>query len=74
MHVHGPALTPSSLIGPALVLLVWLGLSIYCINDLYQPSRRVLGFTKDIWALIILIIGIIGAVFYLVYGRDTSSR
>jgi hypothetical protein len=30
--------------------------------------------TKDVWALIILFIGIIGAVFYLLYGRDTSSR
>jgi hypothetical protein len=65
MQVHG-ALN--------LVYLVWAGLAIYCIIDLYQPSRRVLGFTKNIWALIILFIGIIGAVSYLLYGRDTSSR
>jgi hypothetical protein len=73
MQVHG-TFNPASLVGPALVLLVWVGLSIYCINDLYQPSRHVLGFTKDVWALIILFIGIIGAVCYLLYGRDTSSR
>jgi hypothetical protein len=73
MQMHG-TFNPVDLIGPGLILLVWVGLAIYCINDLYQPSRRVLGFTKDIWALIILFVGILGAVFYLLYGRDTSSR
>jgi hypothetical protein len=45
MVVHGP-FNPVFLIGPALVLLVWVGLAIYCLNDLSQPNRRVLGFTK----------------------------
>lgn len=70
-QVH-PALTPASLIGPAIVLLAWVGLAIYCINDLYQPNRRVQGFSKDVWAIIILFIGIIGAFLYLTYGRDQS--
>jgi phospholipase D-like protein len=73
MQVHGP-FNPAFLIGPALVMLVWVGLAIYCINDLYRPDRRVLGFTKNVWALVIVFIGILGAVFYLLYGRDTSSR
>lgn len=73
MPVHG-TFNPASLIGPMLLLLVWLGLAIYCIYDLYQPDRHVLGFTKNVWALIIVFVGIIGAAFYLLYGRDTPSR
>jgi len=74
MVVHG-TFNPASLIGPALILLVWLGLAIYSINDLYQPDRQVLGFTKNVWALIIVFVGIIGSVFYLLlYGRDNPSR
>jgi hypothetical protein len=70
-QVH-PTLTPASLIGPAIVLLAWVGLAIYCINDLYRPNRRVQGFSKDVWAIIILFIGIIGAFLYLTFGRDQS--
>jgi hypothetical protein len=47
-------------------------MAIYALNDLYQPNRRVQGFTKDVWAIIILLIGIVGAVAYLLYGRDNS--
>ncbi len=71
MKVHGP-LTPASLVLPLILLLVYVAFTVYCVNDLYQPNRRVLGFSKDIWAIIIVVVGIVGGVFYLIYGRDSS--
>jgi hypothetical protein len=41
---------------------------VYCLNDLYQPDRRVTG-AKDIWAIIIIIAGPIGWILYFSYGR-----
>lgn len=45
---------------------------VYCLNDLYQPDRRVNGATKDVWAVIIVIAGPIGWVLYFNYGRVSS--
>ncbi len=71
MPVHSP-FNPSSLVPIVVILLVWVGMAIYCVNDLYQLNRRVLGFSKDVWAIIIVVVGIFGSVFYLFYGRDNS--
>jgi hypothetical protein len=54
------------------VLLLDVGVVIYCLNDLYKPERRVNGYSKDIWAVIIIIGGLIGWALYFLYGRIDS--
>jgi hypothetical protein len=53
------------------ILVVDFGAIIYCLTDLYKPERRVNGYSKDVWALIILFGNIFGLFFYLRYGRET---
>jgi hypothetical protein len=45
---------------------------VYCLNDLYQPDRRVNAASKDVWAVIIVIAGPIGWVLYFTYGRTNA--
>jgi hypothetical protein len=68
-----PAAPPSAVIlVPALALLVVdVGLAIYCINDLYKPERRVIGGNKDLWALAIVLFSFFGMLVYLYYGRES---
>ncbi len=54
------------------VLLLDVGVVVYCLNDLYKPERRVNGYSKDIWAIIIIIGGLIGWALYFLYGRIDS--
>jgi hypothetical protein len=51
------------------ILLDLVGI-VYCLNDLYQPDRRVAGANKDVWAIIIVIGSVIGWIVYFNYGRD----
>jgi hypothetical protein len=52
------------------LLLIDVGVVIYCIIDLYRPERRVRGGNKTIWLLIILLISTLGWVAYLLAGRE----
>jgi hypothetical protein len=52
------------------LLLIDLGMVIYCIVDLYRPERRVRGDNKILWLLIILLISTLGWVAYLLAGRE----
>jgi len=52
------------------LLLIDLGMVIYCIVDLYRPERRVRGSNKLLWLLIILFISTLGWVAYLLAGRE----
>ena len=52
------------------LVLIDLGMVIYCIVDLLQPDRRVRGNNKLVWLLIILLIGTFGWVAYLLAGRE----
>ncbi len=67
-----PTAPPSAIILlPALALLVVdVGMAIYCINDLYKPERRVTGGNKDLWALAIVLFSFFGMLVYLYYGRE----
>ena len=65
---------------PLLVILVMIaGVVVYVrvvthfINDLYKPERAVVGFSKDIWALIIVFGSVLGIAAYLFYGRANFS-
>jgi hypothetical protein len=52
------------------LVLIDVGMVVYCIVDLYRPERRVRGGNKVAWLLIILLINTIGWVAYLLAGRE----
>jgi uncharacterized membrane protein len=52
------------------LLLIDLGMVIYCIVDLYRPERQVRGGNKILWLLIILLVSTLGWVAYLLAGRE----
>lgn len=46
-----------------------LALVIYCLIDLFRADRRVRGDSKLLWALIVLLVGTLGPLAYLFFGR-----
>lgn len=52
------------------LVLIELGIVIYCIVDLFKPDRRVRGGNKIVWLLIILLISTFGWIAYLLIGRE----
>ena len=71
MHAQS-APNPAIIASVLLVLVLYVIMVKYCIEDLYRPERRVLGFTKDVWAVIIVCLGVIGWMAYLFYGRENT--
>lgn len=65
-----PLPLPTQLAIIATLLVIDFGVIIYCLDDLYKPERRVNGYSKDVWALIIVFGNIFGLFFYLRYGRE----
>jgi len=73
------AQTSSASIDPATIALVLipilvlqLGLLVYALYDLFQEDRRVLGDSKVMWALIVVLVNILGPLIYFFVGRDDS--
>jgi hypothetical protein len=52
------------------LVLIDLGMVVFCIVDLYRPERRVRGGNKIVWLLIILLVSTLGWVAYLLVGRE----
>lgn len=52
------------------VILISLGMEIYCIVDLFKPERRVKGENKLVWLLVILLVSTFGWLAYLLFGRE----
>ncbi|HEX8983132.1 MAG TPA: PLDc N-terminal domain-containing protein [Ktedonobacterales bacterium] len=71
MRVHPPS-DPLFIILPLIVLVIDVAMVVYCLNDLYKPERRVAGGNKDTWAFIIIIIGMVGWIAYLYFGRENA--
>ena len=46
-----------------------LALVIYCLVDLFRADRRVRGGSKLLWAVIVLVVGTLGPLAYLFFGR-----
>jgi len=46
-----------------------LALVVYCLVDLFRKDRRVRGDSKLLWAVIVLVIGTLGPLAYLFFGR-----
>src|SRR5579884_2767935 len=72
MHLKTPAVDPSVLAGLGVVVLIDIGMILYCLNDLYRPDRRVNFFAKDIWAIIIVLNGVLFGPLYLLLGRENA--
>jgi hypothetical protein len=52
------------------LVLLDLGMVIFCIIDLYRPTRRVRGGNKLVWLLVILLVSTLGWIIYLFVGRE----
>jgi hypothetical protein len=68
--VHLTNTDPRLLAALVPLVLIELGMKVYCIVDLYRPDRRVKGDTKLVWLLVILLISTVGWVAYLLVGRE----
>lgn len=61
---------PKLLLAVIPLVLIDLGMVIYCVLDLYRPDRRVKGGNKLVWLLVILLVSTLGWVIYLLVGRE----
>jgi hypothetical protein len=68
--MHVTTLTPDTLLLLSPIILVSLGLLIFCLVDLLRPARHVKGGNKWLWALVIVVGGLIGQLVYLFVGRE----
>jgi hypothetical protein len=55
------------------IALIELGLLVYALVDLLRPERRVLGGSKLVWGLVIVLINGIGPLLYLIVGRREAE-
>ena len=53
--------------------LIELGLLVYALVDLLKPERRVIGGSKLVWGLVIVLINGIGPLLYLIVGRREAG-
>jgi hypothetical protein len=54
------------------LVLIELGLVVFSLVDLFKPERRVIGNSKLVWALVILLVATIGPIVYLLAGRKQT--
>ena len=54
------------------LVLIELGLVLFSLVDLFRPERRVVGNSKVVWALVIVLVGTIGPIVYLLAGRKQT--
>jgi hypothetical protein len=68
----GIHLTTSLLLIVLPVVLIELGLVVFSLVDLFKPERRVVGDSKLLWVLVIVLVGTIGPIVYLLAGRKQT--
>lgn len=56
------------------LVLVQAGLIIWSLWDLTRPGRRVRGGSRLLWAVIILLTGLVGPILYFVVGREEAAE
>jgi hypothetical protein len=54
------------------IVVIQLGLMIAALLDLEREDRRVRGGNKVVWALIIVLVNLMGPILYFVAGREES--
>jgi len=67
-----PLTTEQILLLLAPVIVIQLGLMIVALIDLERDERRVRGGRKVVWALIIVLVNIIGPIVYFTVGREEA--
>ncbi len=55
------------------IVAIELVLTIVALYDLTRPERKVRGDSKIVWALVILLLNLIGPLLYLFVGREDAS-
>jgi glucose uptake protein GlcU len=70
MLALGSAVNTTLLLAIVPLVVIDLGIVIYCVVDLYKPDRRVRGDNKTVWLLVILLVSTLGWVAYLLVGRE----
>jgi len=70
MLAHGSTVNTTLLLALLPLVLIDVGIVVYCIVDLYRPERRVRGGNKIVWLLIILLVSTLGWLAYLLVGRE----
>ena len=54
------------------IIVIQLGLMLVALFDLERAERRVRGGSKLVWALVIVIVNIIGPILYFTVGREDA--
>jgi hypothetical protein len=54
------------------ILAIQVGLMIAALVDLERSERRVRGGSKIVWALVIILVNILGPILYFVAGREEA--
>jgi hypothetical protein len=54
------------------ILIIQVGLMIAALIDLERDERHVKGGSKVVWALVIILVNVIGPILYFVAGRDEA--
>jgi hypothetical protein len=54
------------------IVAIQIGLMIAALVDLERSERRVRGGSKIVWALVIILVNIIGPILYFVAGREEA--
>jgi hypothetical protein len=54
------------------IILIQVGLMIAALIDLERDERHVRGGSKMIWALVIILVNVIGPIVYFVAGREEA--
>jgi len=54
------------------IVVVELGLILFAIRDLLRPERRVRGGNKMVWALVIIVLNLVGSILYFMIGREDA--
>jgi len=70
--VAGAHLSASLLLILLPIVVIELGLVVFSLVDLFKPDRHVVGDSKLIWVLVIVLVGTIGPIVYLLAGRKQN--
>ena len=54
------------------IIVIQVGLMIAALIDLERDERHVKGGSKVVWALVIILVNVIGPIVYFVAGRDEA--